>query len=261
MQQRTLRFRARLSASSVATGPALAGDNSRIAHDSPTAAADTPGPAASVLPRSSRNSWPQRGAQARRSSNWCAAQTWRGLRRKMTAPSASVPGSACTDLDGLRTSAEHWSWSHRFRNSSPRRESEAWRSRNCSAAQTWRGYYREYAARSFRIFNPHIFLDADSVAPWIPFGKAEFDNICCEASRYLPQIKIVRGWLVHPLNAWIDRHKTKFERQCVLEAELGASPLLALAVIGRQTNSSVVKYVMDRAVYKHLIVQFLSIRV
>ena len=130
-----------------------------------------------------------------------------------------------------------------------------------SCADAWRDHYLEYAARRLRIFSPHISLDASSAAPWIPFGRAEFDNICWEASCHMPQFPTVRNRLARPLNTWIDTHKAKFKRQCALEVELGACPLFALAVICRQTNSPVVKYVMARAVYKHLIVQFLSIRV
>ena len=124
-------------------------------------------------------------------------------------------------------------------------------------ADARRGHYLEYVERNFMIFRPFIFLDANSAAAWIPFGKAEFDKICQDAARHVPQeVHIARNVLVQGLNHWIATCKTKFRKQCVLEATYGASPLLALETLRRQTHRSVVKTVLDK--HSHLILQFLS---
>ena len=107
------------------------------------------------------------------------------------------------------------------------------------------------------IFRPFLSLDANSAAAWIPFGKAEFDKICQDAARHVPQeVHIARNVSVQGLNRWIATCKTKFRKQCVLEATYGASPLLALETLRRQTHRSVVKTVLDK--HSHLILQFLS---
>ena len=126
-------------------------------------------------------------------------------------------------------------------------------------ADACRQHYLDCVERNFEIFSPHIVLDANSVVEWIPFGKVEFDKICKDAAHQVPQFDRVRNILVPRLNKWIDMCKMKFSRQCVLEAKYGASPVFALEMIRRQTNSSVVKSVMGHGIYRQFILQYLSV--
>ena len=122
--------------------------------------------------------------------------------------------------------------------------------RSPSAASTYadarRDHYLEYVERNFLIFRPFLSLDANSAAAWIPFGKAEFDKICQDAARHVPQeVHIARNVLVQGLNHWIATCETKFRKRCVLEATYGASPLLALETLRCQMHRSVMKTVLD----------------
>ena len=124
-------------------------------------------------------------------------------------------------------------------------------------ADACRQHYLEYVERKLKMFGLFL-LDTRSIAPWIPFGKAEFDLICQDAARHVPQFDIARRVLVRGLNKWIDRHKTTFSRQGVFETRYGASPLFVIEIIRRQTQNPLVRAVMQRGICVQIILCFLA---